>query len=137
MQAIHHIGNIMALVFQNMLPIFIIGCLLIKVPKMADIRDLPLFLPSIVLSFLINWLISNPLQFIVGFATIKFVVEAFGEINGWNYGQLAFLYGISAISHALSMIFFVQGWFMGYYVIEGECADRRRRHHKTQKRSGA
>ena len=24
------------------------------------------------------------------------------------------------ISHALSMIFFVQGWFMGYYVIEGD-----------------
>ena len=52
------IGNIIALVFQNMLPILIIGCLLIKVPKMADIRDLPLFLLSVVLSFLINWLIS-------------------------------------------------------------------------------
>ena len=67
-----------------------------------------------------GWLISNPLQFIMGFAIIKFVVEAFGEINGWDYGQLAFLYGISVISHALSMIFFVQGWFMGYYVMEGE-----------------
>ena len=67
-----------------------------------------------------GWLISNPIQFIVGFATIKFVVEAFGEINGWNYGHLAFLYGISVMSHALSMIFFVQGWFMGYFVIEGE-----------------
>ena len=67
-----------------------------------------------------GWLISNPLQFIMGFAIIKFVVESFGEINGWNYGQLAFLYGISVISHALSMIFFVQGWFMGYYVMEGE-----------------
>ena len=59
-------------------------------------------------------------QFIMGFAIIKFVVESFGEINGWNYGQLAFLYGLSVISHALSMIFFVQGWFMGYYVIEGD-----------------
>ena len=67
-----------------------------------------------------GWMISNPLQFIMGFAIIKFVVESFGEINGWNYGQLAFLYGISVISHALSMIFFVQGWFMGYYVIEGD-----------------
>ena len=67
-----------------------------------------------------GWLISNPLQFIMGFAIIKFVVESFGEINGWNYGQLAVLYGISVISHALSMIFFVQGWFMGYYVMEGE-----------------
>ena len=66
-----------------------------------------------------GWLISNPLQFIMGFAIIKFVVESFGEINGWNYGQLAFLYGLSVISHALSMIFFVQGWFMGYFVLEG------------------
>ena len=67
-----------------------------------------------------GWLISNPLQFILGFATLKFVVASFGEINGWNYAQLAFLYGLSVISHALSMIFFVQGWFMGYFVIEGE-----------------
>ena len=67
-----------------------------------------------------GWLISNPLQFIMGFAIIKFVVESFGEINGWNYGQLAFLYGLSVISHALSMIFFVQGWFMGWFVIEGD-----------------
>ena len=41
-----------------------------------------------------GWMISNPLQFIMGFAIIKFVVESFGEINGWNYGQLAFLYGL-------------------------------------------
>jgi ABC-2 type transport system permease protein len=67
-----------------------------------------------------GWMISNPLQFLMGFAIIRFVVESFGEINGWNYGQLAVLYGISVISHALSMIFFVQGWFMGYYVMEGD-----------------
>lgn len=71
-------------------------------------------------SNILGWLISNPLQFILGFATIKFVVSSFGEINGWTYGQLAFLYGLSVMSHALSMIFFVQGWFMGYFVIEGE-----------------
>ncbi len=67
-----------------------------------------------------GWMISNPLQFIMGFAIIKFVVESFGQINGWDYGQLAFLYGLSVISHALSMIFFIQGWFMGWYVIEGD-----------------
>ena len=71
-------------------------------------------------SSIAGWLISNPLQFIMGYAIIKFVVEQFGQINGWNYGQLAFLYGLSVISHALSMIFFVQGWFMGYFVMEGE-----------------
>lgn len=68
----------------------------------------------------VGWLISNPIQFIMGFATIKFVVARFGTINGWDYGQLAFLYGIAVISHAFSMIFFVQGWFMGGYVIRGD-----------------
>lgn len=69
---------------------------------------------------IMGWVLSNPIQFVVGFATIQFVVNEFGSINGWTYGQLAFLYGISVISHALSMIFFVQGWFMGFIVLEGE-----------------
>lgn len=71
-------------------------------------------------SSILGWLLSNPIQFIVGYATIQFVVQEFGQINGWGYGQLAFLYGLSVISHALSMIFFIQGWFMGYYVLEGD-----------------
>lgn len=69
---------------------------------------------------ILGWLLSNPIQFIVGFATIKFVVAEFGSINGWGYGQLAFLYGLAIISHALSMILFVRGWFMGHLVVEGE-----------------
>ncbi|PHU34658.1 ABC transporter permease [Pseudobutyrivibrio ruminis] len=52
------IGSIIALFFQNMVPIFIIGSLFIKVPKMADISTLPLFIISVVESFLINWLIA-------------------------------------------------------------------------------
>ncbi len=52
------IGNITALVFQNMLPILLIGTLLIKAPAMADVRDLPLFIISVAVSFLINWLIA-------------------------------------------------------------------------------
>lgn len=67
-----------------------------------------------------GWLLSNPIQFVVGFAAIRFVVAEFGSINGWNCGQLAVLYGLSVISHALSMIFFVNGWFMGWWVLEGD-----------------
>ncbi|SFU58704.1 ABC transporter permease [Butyrivibrio sp. M55] len=52
------IGSVLALIFQNMLPIFIIGSLLIKVPVMADVHDLPLFVISVLESFLINWLIA-------------------------------------------------------------------------------
>ena len=68
----------------------------------------------------LGWLLANPIQFIVGFATIKFVVAEFGTIAGWNYGQLAVLYGISVISHGLCVVFFIQSWYVGYYVIDGD-----------------
>lgn len=67
-----------------------------------------------------GWLLSNPIQFVVGFAAIRFAVAEFGSINGWSYGELAVLYGLSVMSHALSMIFFVNGWFMGWWVLEGD-----------------
>lgn len=51
-------GSVIALVFQNLLPIFIIGSLLIRVPKMADASLLPLFVISVLESVLINWFIS-------------------------------------------------------------------------------
>ena len=52
------IGNIVALVFQNMIPILVIGCLMIRIPKMADLHALPLFVISVTESVLINWLIA-------------------------------------------------------------------------------
>ena len=67
-----------------------------------------------------GWLLANPIQFVVGFAPIKFVVEEFGDVAGWNYGELAFLYGLAAISHGLNVIFFIQSWFMGWDVVDGE-----------------
>ena len=52
------IGNITALVFHNMVPILVIGSLMVGIPRIADIRDLPLFILSVLESFLINWLIA-------------------------------------------------------------------------------
>ncbi|MBQ6638792.1 MAG: ABC-2 family transporter protein [Lachnospiraceae bacterium] len=52
------IGSILALTIQNILPILIIGLLMVKLPAMADIRDLPLFILSVAESILINWLIA-------------------------------------------------------------------------------
>ncbi len=69
---------------------------------------------------LFGWLLANPIQFIVGFATIKFVVEEFGTIAGWGYGELAVLYGVSVISHGLCVVFFIQSWYVGYYVVDGD-----------------
>lgn len=69
---------------------------------------------------LIGWLIANPFQFIIGFATIRFVVEQFGTLKGWAYEELAFLYGMSVLSHGLSIILFVQSWYLGYLAMDGE-----------------
>ncbi|MBS7370346.1 MAG: ABC-2 family transporter protein [Oscillospiraceae bacterium] len=68
----------------------------------------------------IGWLISNPIQFLVGFATIKFVVEEFQTLADWNFKELAFLYGMSVLSHGLSVIFFTKTWYMGWTIIHGE-----------------
>lgn len=67
-----------------------------------------------------GWLISNPIQFLVGFATIKFVVMEFDTLAGWNFKELAFLYGMSVLSHGLSVIFFTKTWYMGWTIIHGE-----------------
>lgn len=69
---------------------------------------------------LIGHLLANCIQWVVGFATIKFVVDQFGSIGGWGYESLAFLYGMSVLSHGLAVVFYIQTWYMGYCVIEGE-----------------
>ena len=69
---------------------------------------------------LVGWLLANPIQFIIGFATIRFVVQNFGTLGGWDYKQIAFLYGLAVISHGFSIVLCIQFWYMGWYVVGGE-----------------
>ncbi|MDO4304438.1 MAG: ABC-2 family transporter protein [Bacillota bacterium] len=69
---------------------------------------------------LISWILVNPIQFILGFATIKFVIEQFGSLGGWGYESLAFLYGLAVLSHGFAVILFIQTWYMGRHIIHGE-----------------
>lgn len=69
---------------------------------------------------LIGHVFANSIQWVVGFATIKFVVDQFGSIGGWGYESLAFLYGMAVLSHGLAVVFYIQTWYMGYNVIYGE-----------------
>jgi len=69
---------------------------------------------------LIGHVLANCIQWLVGFATIKFVVDQFGSIGGWGYESLAFLYGMSVLEHGLAVVLFIQTWYMGYSVIDGE-----------------
>lgn len=52
------LGNITALIFQNMLPIFIIGSFCIALPKYNTIGEFALFIPSLIMAFAINWLLA-------------------------------------------------------------------------------
>ena len=52
------LGNITALIFQNMLPIFLIGSFCIALPKTTTMGDFLLFLPSMIMAFAINWLLA-------------------------------------------------------------------------------
>lgn len=69
---------------------------------------------------LIGHVVANCVQWVVGFATIKFVVDSFGSLGGWGYEGLAFLYGMSVLSHGLAVVLFIQTWYMSYCVVEGE-----------------
>ena len=69
---------------------------------------------------LLGWILVNPIQFILGFATIKFVIEQFGSLGGWGYESLSFLYGLAVLSHGLAVILFIQTWYMGHCIIRGE-----------------
>lgn len=51
-------GTVIALLFQNLIPIFLIGSFVIKVPVMADVNLLPYFLSSVFASVMINWLVA-------------------------------------------------------------------------------
>ena len=71
-------------------------------------------------AFLVGWFLSNLLQFAVGIGTLWVVISRFNSINGWDFGQIAFLYGIGIISHALTVIIFIQTWTIDYFVIHGQ-----------------
>lgn len=70
-------------------------------------------------AYLFSWLISNPLQFLLGLYMIRVVVQNFSMLGGWTYEEIAFLYGLSIVSHGLAVVFFIQTWQMDLYVTRG------------------
>lgn len=70
-------------------------------------------------SFLIGWFLANAMQFAVGIGTLKVITLQFQSINGWSFQEIAFMYGIGIISHALTVILLVQTWYIDSLVIHG------------------
>ena len=52
------IGSLIALIFQNLIPILLIGSLLVKPPEICSAADIPIFTISLFLSMGINWLFA-------------------------------------------------------------------------------
>lgn len=88
-----------------------VGCFFVKLVIQAQL-EYP--------AFLVGWFFSNAIQFAVGLGTLKFLMSNFQQINGWEFNEIAFMYGIGIISHALSVILFIQTWGIEDYVTEGE-----------------
>lgn len=53
-----NLGSVTALIFQNLIPIFIIGSLIIKLPVPASATDALIFIVSMILAFFINWYLA-------------------------------------------------------------------------------
>lgn len=71
------------------------------------------------LSFL-SWLIMVPLQWFAGIYMLKLLVYRFHALQGWEFPQLAFLYGLSVISHGLMVVFFARIWHIDRLIVNGE-----------------
>ena len=52
------IGSLIALIFQNLIPILLIGSLLVKPPEICSPAAIPTFTVSLILSIGINWLFA-------------------------------------------------------------------------------
>ena len=52
------LGNMTALIFQNLIPILIIGTIFIGFPAPASVGNFFLFLASLILAYIINWVMA-------------------------------------------------------------------------------
>src|SRR5258707_7084960 len=55
-----------------------------------------------------------------GFVFIWIILSQFQNLNGWNLGEIAFLYGLRLLIHACSMLFFGIFHRMDFLVRRGE-----------------
>lgn len=71
-------------------------------------------------SYLIPWLIGIPLEVLSGFYVLKVIMDSAGDIAGWNFPQVAFLYAIGLLCHGVDDLLFIQGRGIDRGIIRGE-----------------
>lgn len=71
-------------------------------------------------SYTFCWLLMIPIQTFSGVYMLKVILDRVGSLNGWTFGQVAFLYGLGVFSHGLQDLLFIQTRFIENNVIRGE-----------------
>ncbi len=71
-------------------------------------------------SYTFCWLLMIPISCFSGFYVLKVIMEKSGDLNGWTFGQVAVLYGLSMFSHAFQDMFFIQTRGIENKILEGE-----------------
>lgn len=71
-------------------------------------------------SYTFCWLIMIPLSCFSGFYVLKVIMDSSGDLNGWTFGQVAFLYGLSLFSHAFQDLLFIQTRWIDERILNGE-----------------
>lgn len=69
--------------------------------------------------FLVSWLLMIPIQYFTGIWMIKIIVDRFQPLSGWDFPELAFLYGLGLLSHGIFVVFFINTWHIDSMVIQG------------------
>lgn len=70
--------------------------------------------------FLVSWLLMIPISYFSGIWMLKIIVDRFQPLKGWDFPDLAFIYGLGLLSHGMMVILFITTWQMGRMVIQGE-----------------
>lgn len=70
--------------------------------------------------FLFSWLLMIPIQYFSGIWMLKIIVDRFQPLNGWDFPELAFIYGLGLLSHGILVVLFINTWHMDNMVIHGQ-----------------
>lgn len=92
------LGHTTSIIFQNIVPILLLGSIFITVPKPESISSFLLFLVCLAMSYLINWLLA------ACFSTIAFVAVRIGPMRATKEHLIRLLSG-----SIIPMWFFPEG----------------------------
>jgi len=72
------------------------------------------------ISYSLMWFVMIPVSALSGYYVLKVILDQSGTINGWNLGQIAFLYGLSLFSHGFQDLLFIQTRHIDSAILMGE-----------------